>query len=115
MIHFIFIKNYLCFWKQWYDQTSQPQDMTLPRVRYDRKNPLIRIIFKFEFHSINRVILYEYTLKQKKNLKPSVVTGCFKRMELKLRCEGNLLFRKHLNPSETSSKTSRVTLKIHDK
>ena len=89
--------------------------MTLPRVRYDRKNPLIRIIFKFEFHSINRVILYEYTLKQKKNLKPSVVTGCFKRMELKLRCEGNLLFRKHLNPSETSSKTSRVTLKIHDK
>lgn len=91
--------------------------MTLPRVRYDRKNPLIRIIFKFEFHSINRVILYEYTLKQKKNqkLKPSVVTECFKRMELKLRCEGNLLFRKQLNSSETSSKTSRGALKIHDK
>lgn len=63
---FHFYINYLCFWKQWYDQTSQPQDMTLPRVRYDRKNPLIRIIFIFELNSINRVILYEYTLKQKK-------------------------------------------------
>ena len=88
--------------------------MTLPRVSYERKNPLIRIIFKFEFNSINRVISYEYTLNKKKK-KPSVVTECLKSKEIKLRCEGNLLFRKHLNPSETSSKTSRVTLKMHDK